>query len=72
MSLLVLEGVWGFSKVHTLIGMLTGSLPPTRAVLGAEGMQDRGEQSCSQDLSSTYTMSRMRTSQFLVLVGQDS
>lgn len=72
MSLLVLEGVWGFSEVHTLIGTLTGSLPPTRAVLGAEGMQDRGEQSCPQDLSSTYTRSRMRTSQFLVLVGKDS
>lgn len=73
LSLLVLEGVWGFSEAHTLIGMLTGSLPPTQALLGAEGMQkDRGEQSCPWDLSSTYAVSRMRTSQLLVLVGKDS
>lgn len=72
MSLLVLEGIWGFSDVHTLISMLTGSLPPTWTVLGAEGMQkDRGEQSCPRDLLSTYTTSRMRTSQFLVLVGKN-
>lgn len=66
-------GVWGFLRSTHPVGMLTGSCHPPRLYWVLRGCRRTEEnKSCPRDLSSTYTVSRMRTSQFLVLVGKDS
>ena len=73
--LLVSEGTWGFSEGHTLVGTPTRPSPSGLCWVPRGCIRTEEDSLAPRDLSSTsptYTASRVRTTQFLVLEGEDS